>query len=184
MKKMMMVLMMAFTMVTGLFAYEPKKENAKVKRNGDVIYYEKTEPYDIYGSKPDPKARGWDGSKTTIDYDKWVIRKGYTVEQLVDYEYERLDNLRDSYFYFMRKSMKPDVSNASIALTNLVNTINGTNLTTEEFESEVLLELAECEKRTAIVSVPFVTEENWKTITREEMLDKIHAFIEEVKAGR
>ena len=184
MKKMMMVLAMVFTMIAGLFAYEPKKENAKVKRNGNVVYYEKTEPYNINGSKPDPKARGWDGSKTTIDYVKWVIRKGYTVEQFVDYKYERLDSLRDSYFYCMRKSMKPDVSNASIALTNCINIINGTNLTPEESESEGWLELAEYKKRTAIVSVPFVTEENWKTITREEMLDKIHAFIEEVKAGR
>ena len=42
MKKIMMVLMMVFAMITGLFAYEPKKECTKVKRNGDVVYYEKT----------------------------------------------------------------------------------------------------------------------------------------------
>ena len=179
-----MVLTMVFTMVTGLFAYELKKENAKVKRNGDVIYYEKTEPYDIHGFKPDPKARGWDGSKTTIDYDKWVIRKGYTVDQCVDYSYGLLEGFRDSYFFCMRKSMKPDVSNASIALTNCLNKINGTNLTPEESESEGWQEVAWYEKRTAVISIPCVTEDNFLTLTKEEMLARMLDFVEEARADR
>ena len=173
-----------FTMMVGLFAYEPKKENAKVKRNGNVIYYEKTEPYDIHGFKPDPKARGFDGSKTTIDYDKWVIRKGYTVEQLVDYNYGLLEGFRDSYLYCMRESMKPDVSNASIALTNCLNKINGTNLTPEELESEGWQECAWYAKRTAVISIPFVTEENFLTLTKEEMLARCQDFVEEARADR
>lgn len=40
MKKMIMVLMMVFTMVAGLFAYEPKKECVTVK--GNKVYYEET----------------------------------------------------------------------------------------------------------------------------------------------
>lgn len=184
MKKMMMVLMMVFTLVGVLFAYEPKKENAKVKRNGSVIYYEKTEPYDIHGFKPDPKARGWDGSKTTIDYDKWVIRKGYTVDQCVDYCYKQLERFRDSYFHSMRKSMKPDVSNASIAAINCLNKINGTNITPEEYESEGWQELAWYAKRTAVISIPFVTEENFLTLTKEEMLARCQDFVEEVRADR
>ena len=58
MKKMFMIMMMVFTIMLGLFAYEPKKECVKVKINSDVVCYEKTEPYDYYGVKPGPKAQG------------------------------------------------------------------------------------------------------------------------------
>ena len=34
----------------------------------------------------------------------------------------------------------------------------------------------------AVNKMPFVTEENWYTITKEELLDKIRTFVEEVKA--
>ena len=180
MKKMFMIFI-AFTMTVGLFAYEPKKECAKVKRNGNVIYYEKTELYDWYGGKPDPKARGWDGCKTSHDYVKWAIRKDYTVEKLVEYEYKRLESLVDSYFHCKNKAKNPDVSNADIAFTNCFNKINGTNLTPEEYASKRWLELAEYEKRTAILSVPFATEKNFLYMTKMDIYKKMKAFIEEVK---
>ena len=179
-----MILIIALTMMSGLFAYEPKKECAKVKRNDNVVYYEKTELYDWYGGKPDPKARGWDGCKTSYDYVKWVIRKDYTFEQLVDYEYERLERLVDSYLYFKIKAEYPDVSNAEIAFTNCFNKINGTNITPEEYASKTALELAGYAKRTAIVSIPFTTEENFWYISKAEMYCKMKAFIEEVKASK
>ena len=179
MKKILMVMMMVFTVVVGLFAYEPKKEKAKVKRNGDVIYYEKTEPYNIYGFEPDPKARDWDGSKTTIDYDKWVIRKGYTVDQCVDYNYKRLERFRGYYLGYMEEADHPEVTSLNKFVVDLTNEVNGTNETYEEHASNLSQECAWYAKRTAVISIPFVTEENFLTLTKEEMLAKMYAFISE-----
>ena len=180
----MMVLMMVFTMMAGLFAYEPKKENAKVKRSGDVIYYEKTEPYDIYGYKPDPKDRSWDGSKTTIDYDKWVIRKGYTVDQCVDYNYELLEGFRRGYLFYMKRVEHPEVTSLTKFVVDGTNEINGTNETYEEHEMKRARESAWYKKRTAVISIPFVTEENFLTLTKEEMLTRWLDFVEEARADR
>lgn len=180
-KVLMMTLMMAFTMMAGLFAYEPKKENAKIKRNGDVVYYEKTELYDENGFKPDPEARGWDGCKTSKDYVKWVIRKGYTVDQFVDYKYEILRHLVDSYLRFLEDAASQKLSNSDKAYAKAYNEINGSDIPTEELCAKISLELAEYKKRTAIISIPFVTEENFLTLTKEEMRAKMYAFIEKCK---
>lgn len=182
MKKMMIVLMMVFTMMTGVFAYEPKKENAKVKRNGDVIYYEKTALYDTLGGKPDPKARGWDGRKTTLDYDKWVIRKGYTVEQCVNYNYDLLEHFRRGYVYNMQLVDNPKVEGFHKTIVDALNEINGTSETYEEHVVNNAQERAWYEKRTAVLSIPCVTEDNFLTLTKEEMLARMLDFIEEVKA--
>ena len=184
MKKIFVLMMMVFTMMAGLFAYEPKKENAKVKRNGDVIYYEKTEPYDIYGGKPDPKARGWDGSKTTIDYDKWVIRKGYTVDQCVDYKYGLLEGFRRGYKFYMDRVEHPEVTSLTKVVVDFTNEINGTSETYEEHGMKLAREGAWYEKRTAVISIPFVTEDNFLTLTKEEMLARMLDFVEEVRADR
>ena len=180
MKKMFMIFM-AFTMMTVLFAYEPKKECAKVNRNGDIEYYEKTELYDQNGFKPDPEARGWDGCKTSKDYVKWVIRKGYTVNQLVEYKYGLLNNLRNSYRRFLKDVVSQELSNADIAYAEAYNKINGSDIPAEDLCARISLELAEYKKRTAIISIPFVTEENWLILTKEEMRAKMYAFIEECK---
>ena len=182
-----MIMMMVFTMMVGMFAYEPKKECAKVKRNGEVVYYEKTELYNHYGFKPDPKnlCRWYNlYSGTTYDYEKWAIRKGYTVEQLIDYDYRRLKSLRDSYIYCMGQAKNPDISDADIAIVNCLNKINGTNSTPEEYESKTWLQHAEYGKRTAILSIPFTTEENFLIITKEEMLARMLDFVEEVKSSK
>lgn len=178
----MMVLMMGVTMMAGVFAYVPKKENAKVKRNGSVIYYEKTAPYDTLGGKPDPKARGWDGRKTTLDYDKWVIRKGYTVEQCVNYNYSLLEGFRRGYSYHMKRVEKPDVTSLTKIIVDFTNEINETSETYEEHSINLAREAAWYKKRTAVLSIPFVTEDNFLTLTEEEMLARWLDFVEEVKA--
>lgn len=134
---------MTLMMAGSLFAYEPNKENVTVKRNGDVVYYEQTEVYNIYGWNP---ARSTANKKLNQDYVKWVVRKGYTVENLVNYEYKILERLRPHINDFGRLIQAEG-------------------------------ELAEYEKRTAIISIPFVTEENYLTLTKEEMLVKMFAFI-------
>lgn len=185
MKKMFVILTMAFTMMAGLFAYEPKKECTKVKRNGDVKYYEKTELYNW--SSPylsaDPNDTGFFGSSS--DYVSWVIRKGYTAEQCVDYEYERLERARESYYYHMEEVNHPkEPSNASKAYVDAINAINGTNITPEEHEMEMALESVEEAITWATTCIVFVTEENFLTLTKEEMLAKMYAFIEEVKVEK
>ena len=128
MKKMMMVLMMVVTMMVEVFAYIPKKENVKVKRNGSVIYYEKTEPYDETGWKPDPKY----ARERIRDYNKWAIRKGYTVEQCVDYEYSTLERLRRSYKFCMKQVENPEVTSLTKFVVDLTNEMNGDSETYEE----------------------------------------------------
>ena len=184
MKKVFVLMTMAVTMVTGVFAYVPKKENARVKRNGDVIYYEKTAPYDELGGKPDPKARGWDGRKTTLDYDRWVIRKGYTVEQCVDYNYSLLENFRRGYSFYMKRVEEPEVTSLTKIVVDFKNEINGTSETYEEHRINRARESAWYKKRTAILSIPFVTEDNFLTLTEEEMLARWLDFVEEVKAEK
>ena len=132
---------MTLMMAGSLFAYEPKKENVTVKGN-KVTYYEKTEVWNIHGWNPATADK-----KLNQDYVKWVIRKGYTVEQLVDYYFKRLERFR------------PHINEYGRLIQATGN-------------------LAEYEKRTAIISIPFVTEENYLTLTKEEMLAKMYAFID------
>lgn len=173
-----MVLVMVFTMMTGLFAYEPKKENAKVKRNGDVKYYEKTELYNIHGSKPNPRYP----VDTDQDYVGWVIRKGYTVNQFVEYKYDLLEHLRWRYKYSMKQVENPEVTGLDKLVVDFTNEINGTNETYEEHAANLARESAWYDKRTAVISIPFVTEDNFLTLTKEEMLARMLDFVEEVKA--
>lgn len=175
---MVMVLMMVFGLSAGLFAYEPKKENTKVKRNGDVVYHEKTELYNIYGPKPDPRCP----VDSDQDYVRWVIRKGYTVNQLVEYEYDLLEHLRWSYSYDMKLVESPKVEGYHKTIVDALNEINGTSETYEEHVVKKALESAWRVKRTAVISIPYVTVDNFLTLTKEEMLARVLDFVEEVKA--
>ena len=172
-----MVLMMVFGL-SAVFAYEPKKENTKVKRNGSVIYYEKTELYNRYGSKPNPKYP----VDSDQDYVKWVIRKGYTVNQLVEYRYDLLEHLRWSYSYNMKLVESPKVEGYNKAIVGALNEINGTSETYEEHVANNARERAWYVKRTAVLSIPYVTVDNFLTLTKEEMLARMLDFVEEVKA--
>lgn len=82
----------------------------------------------------------------------------------------------------MKKADHPEVTSLTKFIVDLTNEVNGTNETYEEHASNHLQECAWYVKRTAVISIPFVTEENWYTITREELLNKMRAFVEEVKA--
>jgi hypothetical protein len=148
-------------MAGSLFAYEPKKENVTVKRNGDIVYYEKTEPYNylMAGLEPDK------------DYVKWVIRKGYTVEQAVDYAYERLDKSRKGYYFLMKKAIDPKPDDSIVAFAKLFNK------DPVEWETKTSMRLARGEISWATTCLVFVTEENFLTLTKEEMIAKMYAFI-------
>lgn len=196
MKKMFMILI-AFTMMTGLFAYEPKKECVTVK--GNKVYYEET---------------GRWGEKIKWSY---KIKSGkfiyYSCSSFDDMWY-RLCGLRESYDLNLEVASFKDEKCSTCDFLETYksayenNELNETEM--KQYESILKLHLATNDvkgaiegrsahaktatksyyeisandkKRNAIDEIPFVTEENWYTITREEILDKIHAFAEEVVAS-
>lgn len=160
MKRFITILLTALLAINA-FAYEPKKECAKVKRNGNVEYYEKTSPYNYSSAGLEPNE----------DCVKWVIRKGYTVEQLVDYTYERLEKSRRSYYFYMKKAIQANPDDSTVAFARIFNE------DPEERETKTSLGLARKEKARAATCLVFVTEENFTTLTKEEMLAKMNAFI-------
>lgn len=173
MKKMVIYfgLMMAFA--TAAFAYELNKENAKVKRNGDVVYYEKIKDY---------KPSYMDIVKQ--DYVKFVIRKGYTVEQLVDYKYERLESIRKSYYYSMKRAENLDPNEVNSTFIKCLIEIQkkaGIEESPEDYVRNSWLKRAKEAITWGVTRLPCVTEENFLTLTKEEMLDKMNAFIEACK---
>lgn len=160
MKRFITILLTALLAISA-FAYEPKKENVTVKRNGNIEYYEKTTPYNYSGAGLEPNE----------DCIKWAIRKGYTVEQLVDYTYERLEKSRRSYYFYMKKAIQASPDDSTVAFAKLFNE------NPEERETKTSLRLARKEKARAATCLVFVTEENYSTLTKEEMLAKMNDFI-------
>ena len=199
MKKMMMILMMVFTMVVGLFAYEPKKECATVK--GNKILYEETYKDSVF-----TKTRYW---TYKVKSGKFIYFKTGTF----DYMWDELCSLRESYDLNLKVASFKDETCSTCALLEKYKSAyeNGELNETEMKQYESLVEVhlatnnikgaiegkpahaktgtrsyyegyANDQKMKAIYEIPFVTEENWYTVNREELLDKIHAFVEEVKA--
>lgn len=199
MKKMIMVLMMVFTMVAGLFAYEPKKENATVK--GNKIRYEETYKGFVY-----TQTRMW---SYKIKSDKFIYLKSGTFDSMwsdllqcrerhdISLKVASFKDETCSTCAFLEKyksayengelnetEMKQyeSIVNLHGAANNLKGAIEGNPAHAKTGTRSYYEVCANDQKMKAINNMPFVTEENWYTVTREELLDKIHAFIEEVKA--
>ena len=193
MKKIITVLFAVLAM-SSMFAYIPKKDCVKVKRN-KIKYYEKTEVWNLFGEEPDPKDTGFFGD--SYDCAEWVIDKKITVEEQIDYRYKMLEKYRKIYREKMENAKEeyenakhPDLENSPSIFRNseVYNNLRGTNYTDEEYYIRNMLRFAkmreheaENSKKSALISIPFTTEENWLTITKEEMLTKMKAFIEDVK---
>lgn len=200
MKKILAVLMMVVTMVAGLFAYEPKKECVTVK--GNKVYYEET----YVDGSIFRKTRMWGYKiksgkfrylKTGTFDSMWSnlcgLREAYDI-------YLRAASFKDetcSTCAFLEKyksayengelnetEMKQYESmvNLHLATNNLKGAIEGKPAHAKTGTKSHYEVAANDQKMKAINNMPFVTEKNWKTITKEELLHKIHAFIEEVKA--
>lgn len=118
MKKMVMVLMMAFTMMTGLFAYEP---------TADVIKWNSKTSFVIKNPN-----RSWINNHSYI---RVKISKDFTLEDFIDKEWHSLSIHRAICKY--------------------------------EWPSE------------AISDLMFITRENWKTITKQELYDLTFDFFKE-----
>ena len=193
MKKIITVLL-SLMVATSMFAYIPKKDCVKVKRN-KIKYYEKTEVWNLFGEEPDPKDTGFFGDSR--DYECWVIDKDMTVERSIDINYKFLEEYREIYRKKMEyvekelnKAKHPDLENDLdiFSKSELYNNLRGTNYTPEEYYIRNILRFAKMyehealnSKKAALISIPFTTAENWLTITKEEMLTKMKAFVEEVK---
>ena len=200
MKKILTVLMMVFTMMTGLFAYEPKVECVTVK--GNKVHYEET--YVDFGVFR--KTRRW---TYKIKSGKFIYLKTGTLDSMwdslcscreaydIDLKVASFKDEKCSTCEFLEK-YKPayengelneaemeqyeSIMNAHLAANNLKGTIEGKPAHAKTGTKSYYEVSANGEKRKAINNIPFVTEENWYTITKEELLDKIRAFVEEVKA--
>ena len=195
-----MIMMMVFAMMAGLFAYEPKKECTTVK--GNKVRYEET--YVKSGFLP--RTRMW---SYKIKSGKFIYLKSGTFDSMWSALLqcrERYDIYLNAARYkdetcstcaFLEKyksayengdlnetEMKQyeSIRNAHLAANNIKGAIEGKPAHAKTGTKSYYEVCANDEKMKAIDNMPFVTEENWKTITQEELLNKIHAFIEEVKA--
>lgn len=198
MKRMLMILMMVVTMMAGLFAYEPKKECVTVK--GNKIRYEETYKGFVY-----TQTRMW---TYKIKSGKFIYLKSGTFDSMWSDLLqcrERHDIYLNAAKYkdetcstcaFIEKyksayengelnetEMKQyeSIVSAHQAANNLKGAIEGKQTHAKTGTKSYYEVCANDEKMKAVNKMPFVTEENWYTITKEELLDKIHAFVEEVK---
>lgn len=199
MKKMIMVLMMVVTMMTSLFAYEPKKECVTVK--GNKVRYEET-----YKGFVITKTRMW---TYKIKSGKFIWSRSGTFDRMWSDLLqcrERHDSRLNVAKYkdetcstcaFIEKyksayengelnetEMKQyeSIVDAHKAANNIKGIVEGEPAHAKTSTKSYYEACANNEKMKAINEIPFVTEENWYTITKEELLSKIHAFVEEVKA--
>ena len=194
-----MVMMMVFAMMVGLFAYEPKKECTTVK--GNKIRYEETYKGFVY-----TQTRRW---TYKIKSGKFIYLKSGTFDRMWSDLlqcrerhdiYLKAASFKDetcSTCAFLEKyksayengelnetEMKQyeSMMNLHRAANNLKGAIEGKLAHAKTGTKSAHVASANGEKMKAINKMPFVTEENWYTITKEELLDKIRAFVEEVKA--
>ena len=198
MKKILAVLMVLFTVSVAVFAYEPKKENATVK--GNKIRYEETYTYACF-----TRTRMW---SYKIKSGKFIYLKSGTFDSMwsdllqcrerhdiylktASYKDETcstcafLEKYKSAYENgeLNETEMKQyeSIVNSHGAANNLKGAIEGKPAHAKTGTKSYYEVCANGEKMKAINNMPFVTEENWYTITKEELLDKIRAFIEEVK---
>lgn len=186
---------MTLMMAGSLFAYEPKKENVTVK--GNKVQYDET--YTKYWTFTD--TRMWTYKvksgkfiyfKTGTFDDMWSnllhSRKAYdNYMKVASYKDETcstcafLEKYKSAYENgeLNETEMKryESMVNLHQAANNLKGSIEGKSGHAKTSTKSYYEVCANGEKMKAINEIPFVTEENWYTITREELLNKIHAFI-------
>ena len=147
MKKMFMIFM-AFTMMAGLFAYEPNPELYKVtysKMNKcyTITYYEEVEPQSFFNGKR---------YITILNANKKGIKREAT------FQYEQFDALRK----------------ACVVTLGLPNKYN------VKYSDEQLAKVKEY-KNAAINKVPFITEENFNSMTERQYVYKFTKYLKNIK---
>lgn len=202
MKKMIMILVAAFTMTAGLFAYEPKKECVTVKGNkvqyieyctqrgccnegihhrwsykiksGKFIYLNSGSFDDMWSDLLQCRER----------YDIYLKAASYKDETCSTCAF--LEKYKSAYENgeLNETEMKQYESMVNLhqATNNLKGAIEGKPAHAKTGTKSYYEVCANDAKMKAVNNIPFVTEENWLTLTKEEMRAKMYAFIEEVKA--
>lgn len=150
MKKMVMVLMMVFTMVAGLFAYEPKKELFEVYYNNiercyTISYYEEVEPQDNFNGK----------------------------RHIIVLNTDNIKN--EAYFYYYRL-----YAYRTSCLVTLGLYTNDRVRYDVKCSDEQIAKVKEYKNR-AINETPFITEENFDTITEKQYVRKFTKYLKKIK---
>lgn len=202
MKKILTVLMMVLMMAGSLFAYEPKKECAKVKGNkiqyieyctkraccnegihhrwtykikSDKFIYWKTGTFDsMWSDLLQCRERHDISLKVASFKDETCSTCAFLEKYKSAYENGELNETEMKQY--------ESIAQAHQAANNIKGAIEGKPAHAKTGTKSYYEVCANDQKMKAINNMPFVTEENWYTITREELLDKIRAFVEEVKA--
>lgn len=200
MKKMFMIFM-AFTMAAGLFAYEPKKECAKVKRNrvqylehctrrgccNEGIHHKWT-----YNTKSGKFTYMYCCSFDSMwcwllgnrrRYDSYLETAKYKDEKCSTCDFLEMYKSAYENNELNETEMKQYESMLKLhqATSNLKGVIEGKPTHAKTATKSYYELCANEQKKESVNKIPFVTEENWKTITREELLYKIRTFAEEVR---
>lgn len=190
---------MTLMMAGSLFAYEPKKECVAIR--GNKVQYEETYPGFCI-----TKTRMW---TYKVKSGKFIWFRSGTFDSMWD---ELLTNRERHDIYLKAASYRDEtcstcafiekyksayengelnktemkqyesIVNAHQAANNIKSSIEGKPGHAKTGTKSYYESCANSEKMKAINTMPFVTEENWYTITKEELLNKISTFIEEVKA--
>ena len=150
MKKMVMVLMMVFTMVAGMVAYEPNKELFKVYHNAiercyTISYYEEVEPQDSFNGKR-----------------RIIVLNTDNIKNDAYFHYDCLDSYRKA------------------CLVTLGLYTNDRVRYDTKCSDEQIAKVKEYKNR-AINEVPFVTEENFETITEKQYVRKFTKYLKNIK---
>lgn len=201
MKKILTVLMMVVMMAGSLFAYEPKVECATVDKRGNIKYFEtyyescinpnesryftiKKNGKFIYfrsgtfESMWDDLERARDGHFLSLHIAKYKDDTCSTCDFLNKYKSAYDNNeLNETEMKQYEAIVKLHGSANDVA-----SSIEGRTAHAETGTKSYYELCAKEEKEKAINEIPFVTEENFLTLTKAEMKTKIWAFIEEVKA--
>ena len=147
MKKMFMIFM-AFTMMAGLFAYEPNPElfevtYSKMDKCYMISYYDEVEPQSFF-----------DGIRyiTILNANKNNIKREAT------FHYEQFDALRQACAI-------------TLGLPNKYNV---------KYSDEQIAKVKEY-KNIAINKVPFITEENFNSMTESQYVYKFTKYLKKIK---
>ena len=192
--------LMTLMMAGSLFAYEPKKENVTVKGN-TVQYYE---TYTKYCTFTDTRMWTYKVKSGKFIYfrsgtfdDMWSdllhSRESYDIcMKAASYKDETcstcafLEKYKSAYENGELNETEMKQYEAMVDLhqagNNLKGAIEGKPAHAKTGTRSYYEVCANGEKSKCVNKMPFVTEENWYTITKEELLSKIRTFVEEVRA--
>lgn len=186
---------MTLMMAGSLFAYEPSKENVTVK--GNKVQYEEiyTKYWTFtgtrrwtYNTKSDKFIYGKTGSFDRMWSDLLQYRERYDIYlDVAKYKDDTcstcatIEKFKKAYENNELNSDEIAAYKALEALHGSANELKGSiegkpthakTATKSYYETS-----ANDEKTKAVNEIPFVTEENWKTITKEEWLESLKYFV-------